>query len=126
MPVQDNFSKGNFEVCLTLLAMGDSELFKINAESFFTKYIGSPAPAFIKKGESINFYVKVDSFITKKTITERKAKHEAELTYRKENEPTLIEDYVNTTGLNYTPQTADYTMWSPIKPKVPKHQPKIR
>jgi FKBP-type peptidyl-prolyl cis-trans isomerase FkpA len=102
MPVQENFSKGNFEEGLTLLAAGDSALFKINADSFFNKYVGAPAPAFIKKGESINFYVKVDSFLTKKTIGERKAKHEAEVANRRDNEPTIIEDYVKSTGLKFT------------------------
>ena len=61
MPVEENFTLGNFEEGLTLLRKDDSALFKINADSFFNKYVGAPAPAFIKKGEAIHFYIKIDS-----------------------------------------------------------------
>ncbi len=101
MPVRENFAKGNFEEGLTLLGKDDSALFKINADSFF-RYVGAPTPAFIKKGESINFYVKVDSFITKKEISERKAKQDAEMMEKEKNEPALVDDYVKATGLKFS------------------------
>ena len=94
MSVKENFKKGTFEEGLTLLGKDDSALFVIKADSFF-KNFNSPTPDFIKKGASLKFYIKIDSFTTKKEI-------ENKLIKKQENEPAIIEEYIKNSGEKYT------------------------
>jgi FKBP-type peptidyl-prolyl cis-trans isomerase FkpA len=102
LPVQDNFKKGNFEEGLSLLTIGDSAMFVINADSFFNVYTAGPPPAFAKKGDPIYFFIKVDSFVTKKVLAERKATQELEMVAKQNNEVKLIEEYIKSTGKVFT------------------------
>ncbi len=106
MVVKENFKKGNFEEGLTLLTKGDSAMFLINIDSFFSAYIGTPVPAFVKKGERICFNIIVDSFITKTVLAQRKALQELEIASREQNESKLLNDYLTSTGLTYTRTTS--------------------
>ena len=102
MPVQENFKKGNFEEGLTLLGSGDSALFKINADSFYSVIVHAATPKFIKKGQAIEFYIKIDSFVTRKALEERKAQSDLAMAETQKNETTAIEAYAASSGLKYT------------------------
>ncbi|MCX6189818.1 MAG: FKBP-type peptidyl-prolyl cis-trans isomerase [Bacteroidetes bacterium] len=99
--VNDKFSPGNFEEGLTLLGKGDSALFRIVADSFYKVYIGTPTPAFIKKGDRLQFFIKIDSFITRKTMAERKVIQELETAEKQKNEGNIIEEYIKNSGVKY-------------------------
>ncbi len=100
--ITENYRKGNFEDGLTLLTRGDSALLVVNADSFFNLYLGSPPPAFVRKGDPIYFYLKIDSIVTKKVLAERKAAEDMILADKQKNEFKLIEDYIKTTGKVFT------------------------
>ncbi|QCR23659.1 FKBP-type peptidyl-prolyl cis-trans isomerase [Pontibacter sp. SGAir0037] len=58
IPVMASTFKGSLEEGLTLLSAGDSAVFKINADSLFTKTFRQPMPPFIKSGTFLTFYIK--------------------------------------------------------------------
>ncbi len=102
MLVQEEISPANFEEGLTLLGKGDSALFLINADSFYKVYARTPTPSFIKKDKILKFFVTIDSFITKKTMAERKAMLELENAEKQKTEEITIEEYINKSGKKFT------------------------
>jgi FKBP-type peptidyl-prolyl cis-trans isomerase FkpA len=60
IPVMEPSFRGSLEDALTMMRAGDSGVFKINADSLFTKTFGQPMPPFIKPGSFLTFFLKAD------------------------------------------------------------------
>jgi len=110
-PIQLKIAKSSFKGDLmdglTLLTVGDSASFLINADSLFTKTFGAPRPAFIDSSSFLNFTVKVISTTTDAALKAEELKAEKE-NAMKENE--VIAKYIadkqmtpskSSTGLMY-------------------------
>jgi FKBP-type peptidyl-prolyl cis-trans isomerase len=94
-PIQLKIAKASFKGDLmdglTLLTVGDSASFLINADSLFTKTFGAPRPAFIDSSSFLNFTVKVISTTTDAALKAEELKAEKE-NAMKENE--VIAKYI--------------------------------
>jgi len=94
-PIQLKIAKSSFKGDLmdglTLLTVGDSASFLINADSLFTKTFGAPRPAFIDSSSFLNFTVKVISTTTDAVLKAEELKAEKE-NAMKENE--VIAKYI--------------------------------
>ena len=94
-PIQLKIAKASFKGDLmdglTLLTVGDSASFLINADSLFTKTFGAPRPAFIDSSSFLSFTVKVISTTTDAVLKEEELKAEKE-NAMKENE--VIAKYI--------------------------------
>jgi FKBP-type peptidyl-prolyl cis-trans isomerase FkpA len=65
IPLQKTFS-GCVEQAITLMAIGDSTVFKVSADSLFTKtFHAKELPKFLKPSSMCTFYIKLVSFDTK-------------------------------------------------------------
>lgn len=60
LPLMEPTMKGGLENALAMLSVGDSGVFKINADSLFTNSFQQPLPPFIKPGSIITFFIGVD------------------------------------------------------------------
>jgi FKBP-type peptidyl-prolyl cis-trans isomerase len=94
-PIQLKIAKASFKGDLmdglTLLTVGDSASFLINADSLFTKTFGAPRPAFIDSSSFLSFTVKVISTTTDAALKAEELKAEKE-NAMKENE--IIAKYI--------------------------------
>ena len=94
-PIQLKIAKSSFKGDLmdglTLLTVGDSASFLINADSLFTKTFGAPRPAFIDSSSFLSFTVKVISTTTDAVLKAEESKAEKE-NAMKENE--VIAKYI--------------------------------
>ena len=94
-PIQLKIAKASFKGDLmdglTLLTVGDSASFLINADSLFTKTFGAPRPAFIDSSSFLSFTVKVISTTTDAALKAEELKAEKE-NAMKENE--MIAKYI--------------------------------
>ncbi len=94
-PIQLKIAKASFKGDLmdglTLLTVGDSASFLINADSLFTKTFGAPRPAFIDSSSFLSFTVKVISTTTDAVLKAEESKAEKE-NAMKENE--VIAKYI--------------------------------
>ncbi len=84
--VSDGDFKGDLNDALKLLTLGDSGIFKINADSLFQKTFRQPLPPFIEKGTALKFYIKVNK-VTNQDALLREQQAEAEM---KEKEETVV------------------------------------
>ena len=94
-PIQLKIAKSSFKGDLmdglTLLTVGDSASFLINADSLFTKTFAAPRPAFIDSSSYLTFTVKVISTTTEAALKAEELKAEKE-NAMKENE--MIAKYI--------------------------------
>ena len=94
-PIQLKIAKASFKGDLmdglTLLTVGDSASFLINADSLFTKTFGAPRPAFIDSSSFLSFTVKIISTTTDAALKAEELKAEKE-NAMKENE--VIAKYI--------------------------------
>jgi FKBP-type peptidyl-prolyl cis-trans isomerase len=81
-PIQLKIAKASFKGDLmdglTLLTVGDSASFLINADSLFTKTFGAPRPAFIDSSSFLSFTVKIISTTTDAALKAEELKLEKE------------------------------------------------
>lgn len=83
--------KGDLMDGLTLLTVGDSASFLINADSLFTKTFAAPRPSFIDSSSFLNFTVKIISSTTEAALKAEELKAEKD-NAMKENE--VIAKYI--------------------------------
>ena len=83
--------KGDLMDGLTLLTVGDSASFLINADSLFTKTFAAPRPSFIDSNSFLNFTVKIISSTTEAALKAEELKAEKD-NAMKENE--VIAKYI--------------------------------
>ncbi len=92
--------KGSLEEGMLLMAIGDSAVFRVNADSVYAKTFKMPRPAFIKKGSKLNFRIKLLGIKTKESIDNRTPEQiEKENEARKLAEPKLISDFIELNGI---------------------------
>ena len=94
-PIQLKIAKASFKGDLmdglSLLSVGDSASFLINADSLFTKTFAAPRPAFIDSSSFLSFTVKIISTTTDAALKAEELKAEKE-NAMKENE--MIAKYI--------------------------------
>jgi FKBP-type peptidyl-prolyl cis-trans isomerase len=70
----ESTTKGTINDALLMMHEGDSAIFKVNAERFFTETKGEEVPSFIKPGDKLKFYVKLHRVFDMKKYLEEKRK----------------------------------------------------
>ncbi|MFC2086363.1 FKBP-type peptidyl-prolyl cis-trans isomerase [Bacteroidota bacterium] len=91
---------GSIEDGLSLMHVGDSALFIIDAESYYTLTRGIELPAYIKKGSKIKFYMKLNDIINLKELDSYREK----MYHRSpEQEQMLLNDYLERTNTSIEP-----------------------
>ncbi len=96
--------KGGLEEGMTLMAIGDSAVFRVNADSVYSKTFKVSRPNFVKKGSKMNFRIKLLAVKTKESIDTRSSEeieHDNEL--RKTEEPKRIEEFVKLNNITVSP-----------------------
>ncbi len=99
IPLRFNFA-GCLEQGITLMSVGDSAIFKINADSLFIKQFQmKKLPPYIQPGSYLTFNVKLLSFQTQKQVQEMRqqmmAKRQLEAEKLKAEEQPSIEKYLS-------------------------------
>jgi len=104
----------SFNGCLaegiTMMAIGDSAIFKISADSFYLKTFHSKQlPAFVKAGSMVTFNIKLVSFETPKQMSDEINKTMTEraemMAKRKADEPVQIEKYLTDNKIKVKPES---------------------
>ena len=87
--------KGSLEEGMLMMAIGDSAIFKVNADSVYAKTFKQPRPAYVKKGSKLTFRIKLLGIKTKESIDKRTPEEiEKDNEARRLAEPKLIQDFI--------------------------------
>jgi FKBP-type peptidyl-prolyl cis-trans isomerase FkpA len=87
--------KGSLEEGMLMMAIGDSAIFKVNADSVYAKTFKQPRPAYVKKGSKLTFRIKLLGIKTKELIDKRTPEEiEKDNEARRLAEPKLIQDFI--------------------------------
>lgn len=96
--------KGGLEEGMLMMAIGDSAIFKVNADSVFAKTFKVPRPKYVKKGSKLTFRIKLLGIKTKESIDNRKPEEiEKENEARRLAEPKLIQDFITLNHIESVP-----------------------
>lgn len=87
---------GSIEDGLSLMHLGDSALFIIDAESYYSFTRGIKLPAYLKKGDKIKFYIKLNDIID---LNELESYREKMYHRDQKQEQMLLEDYLERTNI---------------------------
>lgn len=91
VPYYESQYLGSFSEALGLAKIGDSIIFRLDANKFFQNEVGMPAPDFIAEGDKLEFRIRVKSMKTQAEIE----KEVAEMQQAKmEEEKMLLADYL--------------------------------
>lgn len=71
------FFKGDLMEGLAMMGIGDSATFIVHADSFFTKFVHQPRPAFIDSNSMLYFDVKLNSFMSEEQMMKQKEEEKA-------------------------------------------------
>lgn len=77
--IQASPYKGSLEGALLMLKPGDSAVFRMSADTLFTKSYRQPLPPFLKPGSKITFQVKVEKIQSKEQATVDQQKMQEEM-----------------------------------------------
>ena len=86
LPLMEPTMKGGLENALSLMSPGDSGVFKINADTLFSKTFGQPLPPFIKPGSQLTFFINMEKV---------QSKADAEADYAKMMEEQMEKSRIN-------------------------------
>lgn len=87
--------KGSLEEGMQLMAIGDSAIFKVNADSVYAKTFKIPRPAYVKKGSKLTFKIKLLGIKPKETIDNRTPEEiDRDNEARRLAEHKLIQDFI--------------------------------
>jgi FKBP-type peptidyl-prolyl cis-trans isomerase len=96
--------KGSLEEGMLMMAIGDSAIFKVNADSVYLKTFKQPRPAYIKKGSKLIFKIKLLGIKTKESIDKRTPEEiEKDNEARRLAEPKLIQDFITLNNIENQP-----------------------
>lgn len=96
--------KGSLEEGMLMMAIGDSAIFKVNADSVYAKTFKLPRPTYVKKGSKLTFKIKLLGIKTKESIDTRSPEEiEKENEARRLAEPKLISDFITLNGIEVQP-----------------------
>jgi FKBP-type peptidyl-prolyl cis-trans isomerase len=87
--------KGSLEEGMMMMAIGDSAVFRVLADSIFAKTFKTPRPSYVKKGSKLTFKIKLLGVKTKESIDKRTPEEiEKDNEARRQAEPQLIMDFI--------------------------------
>lgn len=113
--------KGSLDEGFAMMSLGDSAIFKVSADSFFTKFIGSEIPKSIKKGSLLSFYIKMKEIKSKAEVEKEQQKAMAEqqkfLEEMKKQEGVLLEKYIADNKINAKPTASGLYYIETVKGK---------
>lgn len=117
--------KGSFEDALSLMSVGDSASFKINADSLYLQTFRlKEVPPFVEKGSMLTFEAKLEKITTKETLEEERRKRMEErkaLTEsRKALEPAEFEKYIQNNNIKAKPTASGLYYIETQKGRGPK------
>ncbi len=92
--------KGDFYTALSLIQVGDSVCFKLDAASFFEKHKKRDLPVEFQQGDPVFIYLKLKNILTSQELEEEKAS-----IYHtdREQEMGLLRDFIQLTNTTVTP-----------------------
>lgn len=87
--------KGSLEEGMLMMAIGDSAVFRVNADSVYAKTFKIQRPNYVKKGSKLTFRIKLLGVKNKESIDKRTPEEiEKENEERRIAEPKLIADFI--------------------------------
>nr|MBA3902024.1 FKBP-type peptidyl-prolyl cis-trans isomerase [Bacteroidota bacterium] len=92
--------KGDILEGFAMMSKGDSAMFKVDAENFFTKTVKIDLPDFIEKGEKLNFYVILHKI---QSVEEMQKEHELNLEASRIHEYTNLKEFLATNNIVDSP-----------------------
>lgn len=96
--------KGSLEEGMLMMAIGDSAIFRVNADSVFTKTFKKERPSYVKKGSKLTFRIKLLGVKPKEAIDSRTPEEiEKDNESRRLAEPQLIADFIQLNNIETTP-----------------------
>ncbi|HRG59961.1 MAG TPA: FKBP-type peptidyl-prolyl cis-trans isomerase [Bacteroidia bacterium] len=96
--------KGSLEEGMLMMAIGDSAIFKVNADSIYAKTFKTPRPKYVKKGSKLTFRIKLLGIKTKESIDTRTPEEiEKDNEARRIAEPNLIKEFVELNAITAQP-----------------------
>jgi FKBP-type peptidyl-prolyl cis-trans isomerase FkpA len=99
--------KGSLEEGMLMMAIGDSAIFRVNADSIYAKTFKTPRPKYVKKGSKLTFRIKLLGIKTKESIDHRTPEEiEKDNEARRVAEPQLILDFVKLNGISQQPSAS--------------------
>jgi len=111
------FFKGDLMEGLAMMAKGDSATFIVNSDSFFTKFVRQPRPAFIDSNSVLYFDVKMNDFLTMEQMMK---KREEENKQKIAEEAEIIAKYVADNNITVQPTESGLYLIETVKGKGPK------
>ncbi len=101
LPMMESAFPGDFYEMMGMMHLGDSVVFYLNADSFFTKTAGYPkAPEFAAEIEELLFNVKLEKIQTEEELMGEMEKEASKL---KDGETEKIKAYVEENNINVEP-----------------------
>lgn len=98
--LKDTIKDGSIYEGLSMMHLGDSAIFKVDAYEFYHITSGIPMPFCIKKGDKLTFHIKlIDIFSTQEIKTE----YERTKKLKIKNEQNLLVDYLKSNNITTKP-----------------------
>lgn len=100
IPVMKPSFKGGLEEAFAALTPGDSGVFKINADSLFTKTFKQPLPPFIEKGSFLTFFITAEKVMSQQeAMTDQQTSMMAFMEKQNKADESVIQKYIKDKGL---------------------------
>ncbi|MGP8216093.1 MAG: FKBP-type peptidyl-prolyl cis-trans isomerase [Bacteroidia bacterium] len=121
MHLVNNF-KGDLHSGITMMAVGDSAVFSINADSLYLKSFQSKQlPPFVKAGSMVTFNVKLASFETPQQMSDdidrRIKERQAMMEKRKADESAAIQKFLTDSNIKAKPESDGIYILKRVKGK---------
>ncbi len=109
IPLAPPLYPGDINDAMSMMTIGDSTTFLLDADSFFIKTVGIPEPPdFVEKGSMLYFTMTLKDFMKeaqyKKLIEEQKKSEAARVEILRKEEGAKIQNYINEKGISVKPQ----------------------
>jgi FKBP-type peptidyl-prolyl cis-trans isomerase FkpA len=94
--------KGDIVEGFSMMSLGDSSSFLVDAENFFTHNVKMDLPEFLNKGEKIKFYVKL---INIQSLEEMQNELEMKMESSRNEEQSILKEYLEDNNIVQAPTT---------------------
>ncbi len=99
--------KGSLEEGMLMMAVGDSAIFRVSADSIYAKTFKTAMPRYIKKGTKMNFRIKLLGIKPKESIETRTPEEiERDNEARRVAEPQRIKEFISLNQIQVLPDTS--------------------
>lgn len=105
---------GTIDDAILLMHKGDSAIFKVDAVRFFTETKQEEVPTFIKEGEKLTFYIKLQQVYTIQEYLEQKRKQSFQ---NEEEEMQALKAYLKLANINTPPMPSGLYYIEKVKGK---------